>query len=141
MKIDKKVTISATEMNEHGQLSLKTNLPIFHEQLKKVLKDEENRLQIFRLNVLQNKDSHYDQDEKEISFTWDVEDVTEREVKLKLTFSDPFMLSDDTDFDYHSLSVEVLEPLFFTSTIGDEYEREQIYSRMRKQVPKDDKIY
>ena len=60
---------------------------------------------------------------------------------MRLKFIDPLIVSNDTDFDYHSLSVEVLETLFFTSTSGNEYEKEQINSRIRKQVPEDDSMY
>ena len=42
------------------------------------------------------------------------------------------------DFDYHSISVEVLETLVFTSTYGIAYEKGLIYSRMPLQVPEED---
>ena len=140
-KIANSVTISATKMDEFGKFSLKTNLPIFHQQLKNALQDEETRDIILKLTLVERKDSTYGEDEKEIEFQWNVEDVTETEIILKTTFTEPFKVSKDTDIDYHSISVEVLETIFFTSKGGASYEKELIYSRVPPQIPEDDAVY
>ena len=59
------VKIIASKMNEYGQFSLSTNLPIFHNKLKVALQDEETSKFILQINVLETTDPSYDdQDEK-----------------------------------------------------------------------------
>ena len=44
-----KITVS--KLNEYGELSLSTNLPIFHDRLKLVLEDEKTRDLVLKLEV------------------------------------------------------------------------------------------
>ena len=38
---------------------------------------------------------------------------------MKLIFADPLLVSNDYDLDFHSVSIEVLEPTYFTSINND----------------------
>ena len=54
------VKIIASKMNEYGQFSLSTNLPIFHERLKVALQDKETNKFILKLSILETTDPSYD---------------------------------------------------------------------------------
>ena len=50
---------------------------------------------------------------------------------MNLIFAEPLLLSNLPDIDYHSVSVEVLETVYFTSMYNDAYKQEgQINSKI-----------
>ena len=59
-KDKKSVKVVASKMNEYGQFTLSTNLPIFHERLKAALQNEETSKFILKLSVLETTDPSYD---------------------------------------------------------------------------------
>ena len=113
------VTIKATRVDEYGKFQLITNLPIFHDNIKKALQDEYIRSLILKVAVYATIDSQFDENGEEIVFDWKVEDVTETEISMNLIFAEPLLLSNLPDIDYHSVTVQVLETVYFTSLYND----------------------
>ena len=56
--------------------------------------------------------------EAPIDFTWEVTSVDETTVDIQLLFVDPLSISNNQDFDYHAVEIEVLNKDFFRSEEG-----------------------
>ena len=113
------VTITATRVDEYGKFQLITNLPIFNDSVKKALQDELIRSLILKVSVYATIDQQLGENGEEIVFDWKVEDVTETEIFMNLIFAEPLLLSNQPDIDYHSVTVQVLETVYFTSLYND----------------------
>lgn len=61
------------------------------------------------------------QEAEDIKFNWTVTSVNDFDIQIQLAFEDPLLLSNDSDFDFHSIQVQILHPDLFFSVEGEIY--------------------
>ena len=82
---------------------IKSNLAMNQKFLSIALLDKPMRDIAMKLKIVQVEESAEVLLTEDIEFTWTVIQVTENEIQIEIMFDDPLMLSNDSEFQYHSV--------------------------------------